>query len=49
MTPRREAPRLADMIEAIEAIERVRHVMGNLDLQCFEADLGKVMAGATGH
>jgi hypothetical protein len=46
MTPRREAPRLADMIEAIE---RVRHVMGNLDLQCFEADLGKVMAGATGH
>jgi hypothetical protein len=35
MTQRRQAPRLADMIEAIE---RARHVMGNLDLQGFEAD-----------
>jgi uncharacterized protein with HEPN domain len=38
MTQRRQAPRLTDMIEAIE---RVRHVMGNLDLQGFEADWEK--------
>ena len=35
MAHRPQAPRLTDMVEAIE---RVRHVMGDLDLDGFEAD-----------
>jgi uncharacterized protein with HEPN domain len=38
MTAKRLAPRLTDMIEAIE---RVRHVMGNISLEAFEADWEK--------
>ena len=38
MARRPQAPRLTDMVEAIE---RVRHVMGDLDLDGFEADWEK--------